>query len=105
MTEHFQKIADRKDVPEGQSKVFEISGDKVALCNVDGKYYAVADLCSHDDGPLGEGELVGDQIECPRHGARFDLNTGAAMCLPAVMPIPTYAVEVRDQEIWIGARK
>ncbi|MGD9680997.1 MAG: non-heme iron oxygenase ferredoxin subunit [Candidatus Obscuribacterales bacterium] len=105
MTELFQKIACKEDVPAGQSKVFEISGEKIALCNVGGKYYAIADLCSHDDGPLGEGELVGDQIECPRHGARFDLNTGAAMCLPAVMPIPTYTVEVRGEEIWIGARK
>ena len=101
MSNTFQKIASLNDVPEGQAKVFDIEGTRVAVCNVAGEIHAVADLCSHDNGPLGEGELIGDQIECPRHGARFDLNTGRAMCLPAITPIPVYKVEVRDKDIWI----
>lgn len=99
----FRKLANLAEVPSGQAKVFDMDGVRVALCNVEGEVFAVADLCSHDNGPLGEGELVGDQIECPRHGARFDLKSGKPKCLPAVMPIPVYKVEVRNEEIWVEA--
>lgn len=98
----FVKVAKVSDVPTGQVKVFDAGGKRVCLCNVDGQFYAVADLCTHDDGPLGEGELMGDQIECPRHGARFDVKTGKVLCLPAVVPIPTYPVEVRGEDVWVG---
>ena len=101
MSADFQKVAAVTDIPQGQVKVFEVGGEEIALCNVSGSFYAVADLCSHDDGPLGEGELDQFQIECPRHGARFDVRTGKALCLPAVTAIPTYEVEVRDGEIWV----
>lgn len=95
------KVALTIDIPEGQVKVVDVDGEQVALCNVSGAFFAVADLCSHDDGPLGEGELDEFQIECPRHGARFDVRTGKALCLPAVMPIPIYEVEVRGNEVWV----
>ena len=104
MSANFQKLASISEIPEGQSKVFEVSGERVAVCNVEGEIFAIADLCSHDNGPLGEGELTDHQIECPRHGARFDLKTGKALCLPAVMPIPVYPVEVRGEEVWIGEK-
>lgn len=97
----FVKVASVSDVPAGQVKVFEAQGRRVCVCNVDGQYFAIADLCTHDDGPLGEGEMMGDQIECPRHGARFDVKTGRALCLPAVVPVPTFPVEVRGQEIYV----
>lgn len=98
----FQRVAAISEIPRGQSRVFEVDGKRVSVCNVEGEIFAIADLCSHDDGPLGEGELTDHQIECPRHGARFDLKTGKALCLPAVLPIPVYKVELRGEEIWIG---
>ncbi len=102
MTAEFIKVCSPCDLPEGTVKVFVVQGKRIALCHTEGKFYAVADLCSHDDGPLGEGELSDHMIECPRHGARFDIKTGKALCLPAVRPIPAYEVELRDGELFVG---
>lgn len=99
---NFIKVANIADVPLGQVRIFNVAEESVALCNVDGNFFAVANLCTHDNGPLGEGELFNNQIECPRHGARFDVKTGKVLCLPAVLPVPTYPVEVRGEEIWIA---
>lgn len=68
----------------------------------DGKVYAIEDRCTHDNGPLSEGEFHGCQVECPRHGARFDLRTGEALCLPAVGSVEVYNVEIRDDEIYVS---
>lgn len=105
MVSEFTKVANISDVPEGTVKVFEVGAEQIAVCNAGGTIYAVADLCSHDNGPLDQGTLEGCEIECPRHGARFDIKTGQALCLPAVMPIPTYKVETRGQEIWVGPKQ
>ncbi len=98
----FIKVAQINDVQEGTAKVFNVGEVRIALCHVEDKFYAIADICTHDGGPLGEGELVDCQIECPRHGARFDVRTGKALCLPAVLGVPTYAVEVRADEIFVS---
>ena len=102
MTTEFIRLANKDEVAEGRVKVYEAFGKRIAVCNVSGTFYAVADLCTHDGGPLGEGELVDHQIECPRHGARFDIQTGKAVCLPAVVPISTYKLEERVGELWVG---
>jgi 3-phenylpropionate/trans-cinnamate dioxygenase ferredoxin subunit len=102
MTNEFVKVAKKSEVPDNGVKVFSVQGRRVVVCHVEQSFYAVADLCSHDNGPLGEGELFDHQIECPRHGARFDIKTGKALCLPAVTPIPAYPVEVRGDDIWIN---
>jgi 3-phenylpropionate/trans-cinnamate dioxygenase ferredoxin subunit len=105
----YQKVAKATDVPEGEVKVFDLAGEAIAVCHVNGAFYAVQDLCTHDGGPLGEGEVTGTpsspQIECPRHGARFDVKTGKAMCLPAIVDIPTYAVDVRGEDIFVKKSK
>jgi 3-phenylpropionate/trans-cinnamate dioxygenase ferredoxin component len=101
MTE-FIKIGIASEVALGHVKVYEAGGKRIAVCNVGGDFKAVADLCTHDGGPLGEGELVDHQIECPRHGARFDVDTGKAVCLPAVLPIATYKIEERNGELWVA---
>jgi 3-phenylpropionate/trans-cinnamate dioxygenase ferredoxin subunit len=98
----FVKVAAAKDVVEGQVRVVVANGKRIALCMSDGKLHAIDDRCTHDNGPLGEGQLVAGEIECPRHGARFDVQTGKAMCLPAVGYVATYPVEVRDNDIYIG---
>jgi 3-phenylpropionate/trans-cinnamate dioxygenase ferredoxin subunit len=76
-------------------------GQRIALANVDGEYYAIDDVCTHDGGPLGEGELIGEQVECPRHGARFDVRTGKAMTLPAIFPVKSYPVRIEGDAIQI----
>jgi 3-phenylpropionate/trans-cinnamate dioxygenase ferredoxin subunit len=80
-------------LPERVS-VYAIGDHDVAVCNVGGEFYAIDDLCTHDGGSLDQGELEGDQIECPRHGARFDVRTGAAVQLPAFQPVETHAVRI-----------
>jgi 3-phenylpropionate/trans-cinnamate dioxygenase ferredoxin subunit len=97
----FVKAAKLSDVPVGQAIVVTVGQTQVALGNVGGLIYAVANLCTHDGGPLGEGELMDHQIECPRHGARFDLRTGAVRALPAVVPIPIYDVKVEGDDILV----
>jgi 3-phenylpropionate/trans-cinnamate dioxygenase ferredoxin subunit len=98
-----QRIATTGDVPEGQVRVFTAGNLSVALCNVGGTFYAVDNLCTHDNGPLGEGRLSGETVECPRHGARFDVKSGAVRALPAVRPIKTYPVEIQGEEVLIDA--
>jgi 3-phenylpropionate/trans-cinnamate dioxygenase ferredoxin subunit len=83
-------------------KVVSVGGEQIALANVDGSLFAIEDRCSHDDGPLGEGRLHGGQIECPRHGARFDVKSGRPLCLPAVVPVRTYPVKVEGDEVKVS---
>jgi 3-phenylpropionate/trans-cinnamate dioxygenase ferredoxin subunit len=102
MSDELVKVASTADIPDQMVKVVVVSGKRIAICHADGEFYAIADLCTHDNGPLGEGQLEGNEIECPRHGARFDVRTGKVTCLPAVMPVPTYKLEVRDGAIYVG---
>lgn len=98
----FVKVCEVSEITPGAVRVFEAHGKRLAICNENGSVFAIDDRCTHDNGPLGEGELVDGEIECPRHGARFDIRTGKAMCLPAVGAVCTYPVEVRDGEVWVG---
>jgi len=84
-------------------KVVTVGGISIALCNVDGKLYAIEDICTHDDGPLGEGTLDGKEVECPRHGARFDVRTGAVTRMPAVAPVRTFPVTVEGDSVFVEA--
>ncbi len=98
----FVKVAEASDIPAGRVKVVEVNGKRIALCNVDGEFYAIDDLCTHDDGPLDQGELRGDVIECPRHGARFNVRTGRILALPAVKPLGTYPLKVDGTQIRVA---
>jgi nitrite reductase/ring-hydroxylating ferredoxin subunit len=97
----FLKAAEARDNTPGRVKVVEVGEEDVALCNVDGRFYAIANVCTHDDGPLGEGYLLGDEIECPRHGARFNVKSGEVRTLPAIIPIPTFEVKVEGKDILV----
>jgi 3-phenylpropionate/trans-cinnamate dioxygenase ferredoxin subunit len=97
----FVKAAKVSDVPLGRVTVVELGDEEVALCNLDGVIHAIANICTHDEGPLGQGYLLGDEIECPRHGARFDVRTGGVKTLPAIVPLPTFEVKVEGEEIWV----
>lgn len=89
------------EVPSGQAKVVTVDGKRLALCNVDGTIHVIDDRCTHDDGPLGEGTLHGHAIECPRHGARFDVRTGAVLRMPAAFPVKAYKSRVEGDEIQV----
>jgi 3-phenylpropionate/trans-cinnamate dioxygenase ferredoxin subunit len=92
-------VAKSTDTPPGTITVHEVDGKRIALCNVNGRFYAIDDVCTHDGGPLDQGELVDNLVECPRHGARFDVTTGRAVVLPAVRPVKTYRVEVDGDDV------
>ena len=96
-----QPVAKLHEISPGATKRVVVDGVEVLLCNVDGTLYAVEDVCTHDGGPLDQGELQGCRIMCPRHGALFDVTTGAALTLPAVMPLPTYAVRAEGDDIFV----
>jgi 3-phenylpropionate/trans-cinnamate dioxygenase ferredoxin subunit len=78
-----------------------VGNEPVVLANVDGAIYAVQDRCSHEEYPLSDGEIEGPNVVCQYHGARFDLASGAPRGLPAVKPVKTYPVEIRDDGIYI----
>lgn len=97
----FVKVARTSDVPPGSRIWVEFEEETVVLFNVNGAFYAIADLCTHDNGPLEDGELEEYEVTCPRHGARFDIRTGAALCLPATKPVPTYQVRIDGDDIFV----
>jgi len=97
----FVKVAKVQDIPPGGRRWYDFEEESVIVFNVGGHFYCVADLCSHDDGPLEDGELEGYEVECPRHGARFDIRTGKALCLPATSPIPAYEVKVEGDDVYV----
>ena len=94
-------VARTTDIPPARVNVYEVGDHEVAVCNVDGAFYAIDDLCTHDGGSLDQGELDDAEIECPRHGARFDVRTGAAVQLPAFQPVETHAVRVDGDDIQV----
>ena len=101
-TADYVAVATTTEIPNGARKLLEVDGRAIAVFNVAGTYYCIADVCSHDDGPVAEGELVDGEIECPRHGARFDVATGRVLSFPAIVDIPAYPVRVEAGEILVG---
>lgn len=95
------KVAHLSELPPGSKRLLDVDGRAIALFNVGGTIYAIDDICTHDGGPLAEGELEGGEIQCPRHGARFDVRTGKPVCMPAIEPVATHRVEVRDEEVFL----
>ena len=103
MVVRYAKIARLGEIPPGQLKrVSPQRGEHVLLCNVGGAYYAVKDACTHDGGILGFGDLDNNLIECPRHGAKFDVITGEAVTPPAVTPVHCYPVRIQGEDIEVG---
>ena len=95
----FVTVAKLPDIPPGHIKHVDVQGKPVVLCNVDGQVFAVGNLCTHDNGPLSGGSLEGFAIECPRHGAQFDVRNGKVLRFPAARPIPAYEVHVEGDEV------
>lgn len=96
------KIASVDEVPLNSSKLVEVDNIRIALFNLDGAFYAIEDVCTHDGGPLVEGDIVnGHEVRCPRHGARFDIITGDALSFPAIEPTMTYDVYIQGDDLLI----
>lgn len=93
------------EIPDGEVKTYVVDGRRIAVARANEQLYAVQDLCTHDDGPLGEGELEGFSIVCPRHGAKFDVRTGAVVAMPAISPIESFPVMEKDGRIHVGVKE
>lgn len=96
---HYVKVAETGELASGERKVVEAEGVFIAVFNVDGQFYAIEDVCTHDDGPLGDGELDGYVVQCPRHGAKFDIRSGAVLSFPAIKPVPFYPTKIEGGDV------
>lgn len=101
----FVEIAPASELPNGERLFVDVADKPIVIFNIAGQYFAIGDICTHDDGPLGDGVIEGNNIVCPRHGGEFDVRTGQAMQMPAVVDIPAYPVQIRDGAIFIGIPK
>jgi len=99
----FIKVAKTTDLKPGEKMRVEYDGETVGLFNIGGEFYAISDICTHDGGPLVDGELEGECVICPRHGARFNVKTGQET-LPAYTPVPRYEVKIEGEDIWIAPK-
>jgi 3-phenylpropionate/trans-cinnamate dioxygenase ferredoxin subunit len=94
-------VARASEITEGASRLVRIDDTPVAVFHLPDGWFAIEDVCTHDGGPVAEGRLEGCIIECPRHGATFNVKTGAALTFPAVSPVSTYAVRVVGDEVQV----
>jgi 3-phenylpropionate/trans-cinnamate dioxygenase ferredoxin component len=96
------RVASTSDCPgDGCLHATAADGKQVVVIRTGGEYFAMEDKCSHQDFPLSDGEVENGTIECIFHGARFDIRTGKALSLPAIKPVKTYPVEIRDGEVYV----
>jgi 3-phenylpropionate/trans-cinnamate dioxygenase ferredoxin subunit len=105
MIAQFEKVCRIDEIAEGAARVFHINGRSILVARHDGNVYALDNICSHDGGDLGGGNIVDGQIECPRHGARFDIRTGEATRMPAVCEIDTYDVKIENGDLFVAVAK
>ena len=104
LSEDFVKVADTKDIQPSRMKEVEVNGEKVCLVNVEGKYYAIGNVCTHLGGPLAQGKLEGYEVQCPWHGSRFDIRTGKVGRPPAMRSEPTYEIKTENDNILLKKR-
>ncbi len=95
------EVCSEGEINPGQHKVVDVEGAMVAVFNLDGGFYAIEDVCTHDGSEIADGCIIGDDIECPRHGARFCIKTGAVTAPPAYEPIDTFPVMVLDRVVYV----
>ena len=95
----FVKAARTDEVAPGQARLVVIKGKEIALFNVNGAFFALDNLCTHEEGPLAEGEVEGHEVTCPWHGAKFDIRTGEVLCDPAYEAVRRYNVRVTGPDI------
>lgn len=106
MTEDaFVTVAHIDDLKPGEMTYVEIDDVPICLINFEGAYYAISDICTHEDASLSDGEIIGDEIECPMHGGAFEIRTGLPASFPVVVPVETYPVRIVDDEVQLAIAK
>ena len=95
----FIKVASTADLAPGEAKCVEVGGKKIALFNLDGTFFAIDDTCTHRGGPLSEGEVWGEEVTCPWHGAVYNIKTGAVLGAPAPRGVASYPVRVQGGDV------
>ena len=95
----YVKVAKTNEIEPGKARLFDVKGKPIALVNVDGKFFAVDNTCTHRGGPLAEGEISGHEVTCPWHGARFDVRTGEVAGPPAQKGVARYGVRVTGTDV------
>ena len=99
---NFINVGPADELGNGERWFMEIYDRPIVVFNIAGQFFAIGDVCTHDDGPLGDGDLEDHNIVCPRHGAEFDVRTGKAVQMPAVADIPAYPIRVVDGILQVG---
>jgi 3-phenylpropionate/trans-cinnamate dioxygenase ferredoxin subunit len=97
----FIKVANVADIPDPGKQTLEVDDNLVVLLHIDGQFYCIDDVCTHDGGPLGEGELCDHAIACPRHGAKFDVRTGKAVTMPATEATLVHEVKIEGNAVYV----
>lgn len=97
----FQRVARLAEIPNPGRIVVEVDDRLVVILHVSGDVFAIDDVCTHDGGPLSEGELNDHTIACPRHGAKFDIRSGAALTMPATRPTKVHDVKVEGDDVFV----
>lgn len=97
----FVRVASIDEVPDPGKATVEVDERLVVLVHLDGEFYCIDDVCTHDGGPLGDGALCGHELACPRHGAKFDVRTGAALTMPATEPTLAHQVKVEGNDVFV----
>jgi len=92
-----------EELGSGEFRTVWIEDIEVAVINCGGKFHAIEDVCTHDGGELTGGVIENCEIECPRHGARFDIRSGEVLTPPAYEPVPTYPVDVREGRVYVAS--
>ena len=95
----FVKVASANEIAPGQARLINIKGEEIALFNIEGVFFAIQNACTHEEGPLVEGDIEGHEVTCPWHGARFDVRTGEVLCPPAYEDVHRYNVRLIGTDI------
>jgi 3-phenylpropionate/trans-cinnamate dioxygenase ferredoxin subunit len=102
MTEQFIRVARIDELPPGRMRRVDVGKQRILLANVDGRFYATEDTCTHEDASLSSGFLKHEWVQCPLHGSRFNVRTGEAVDEPAEINLRTYPVRVDGVNIWLN---
>lgn len=98
----FQRVASISEIAVGGRLSAIVDDRAILILRIGNEFFAIEDVCTHDGQPLTDGPVSGCEITCPRHGARFDVTNGKAMCMPATSPIPRFAVKVEEGAVFVG---
>lgn len=102
MMSQFHYVCPRDQIRPNRPQSFEVDDRFVVLVEIDGQVHCIEDMCTHDGGTLGDGQLDGNCLVCPRHGAKFDVRTGKAICMPATEDTPSHTVKIESEKIYVA---